>query len=183
MSTESGSGVEGTLHTTGGRGRVRMERMIDTDEHDLWSALTDPARLARWYGEVEGDLRAGGDFRAQVLASGWQGSGRVDVCEPPHRLVVTSQEVDAPDEEVVEVTLIPRDGGTALVLDQRGLPLEQLAAYGAGLQVHVEDLAAHVAGRGRAPATRWAELFPTYQALPVTPDAPLRTSNGSTDRA
>jgi uncharacterized protein YndB with AHSA1/START domain len=32
----------------------------------LWTALTDPARLARWYGQVDGDLRPGGAFRLYV---------------------------------------------------------------------------------------------------------------------
>jgi hypothetical protein len=44
--------------------------------------------------------------------------------------------------------------------------LDQLAAYGAGMQVHVEDLAAHLAGRERCDAqARWAELLPAYQDL------------------
>lgn len=130
------------------------------------TALTDPGRLARWYGQVEGDLRPGGEFRARVLASGWEGTGRVDACEPPRRLLVTSKEADAPDEEVVEATLSADGGQAILVLDQRGLPLDQLAAYGAGLQVHVEDLAAHIAGRERCDAdTRWDELQPAYDDL------------------
>ena len=32
---------------------VRMEDRFDTDIDDLWSALTDPGRLARWLGEFE----------------------------------------------------------------------------------------------------------------------------------
>jgi hypothetical protein len=79
--------------------------------------------------------------------------------------VVTSKEADAPDEEVIEATLTADGGQTILVLDQRGLPLDQLAAYGAGLQVHVEDLAAHIAGRERAGQSRWGELLPAYQDL------------------
>ena len=55
---------------------------LDTDIGDVWSALTDPSRLARWYGEVEGDLRLGGQFRARLFASGWEGTGRVDAFEP-----------------------------------------------------------------------------------------------------
>jgi len=39
-----------------------MEDGFDTDIEDVWSALTDPRRLARWIGEVEGDLRLGGEF-------------------------------------------------------------------------------------------------------------------------
>jgi Activator of Hsp90 ATPase homolog 1-like protein len=89
----------------------------------------------------------------------------VDVCEPPRRLLVTSKEADAPDEEVMEATLTADGGQTILVLDQRGLPLDQLAAYGAGLQVHVEDLAAYITGRDRAAEARWGELLPAYQDL------------------
>jgi hypothetical protein len=46
------------------------------------------------------------------------------------------------------------------------MPLDLLAAYGAGIQVHAEDLTAHVAGRERCDAgKRWSELQPAYQAL------------------
>ena len=46
------------------------------------------------------------------------------------------------------------------------MPLDLLAAYGAGVQIHVEDLAAYLAGRGRVDAAgRWAELQPAYQDL------------------
>ena len=46
------------------------------------------------------------------------------------------------------------------------MPLNLLAAYGAGIQVDVEDLAAHLAGRERCNATaRFEELLPAYQEL------------------
>jgi uncharacterized protein YndB with AHSA1/START domain len=57
--------ILGTLRATDGTGVVRLEDRFDTDIEDLWSALTEPRRLARWLGEVEGDLRAGGEFRAR----------------------------------------------------------------------------------------------------------------------
>ena len=69
--------VEGTLHSLDGMGIVRMKSRYDTDIDDLWSALTDPQRLARWYGRVGGDLRIGGEFTATVFGSGWDGRGRV----------------------------------------------------------------------------------------------------------
>jgi hypothetical protein len=48
------------------------------------------------------------------------------------------------------------------------MPLDLLAAYGAGVQIHVEDLAAYLAGRERVDAAgRWAELQPAYQ-VPVS---------------
>lgn len=60
----------------------------------LRSALTDPGRVRGWYGKVEGDLRPTGEFRLTVDGSGWDGTGRVDACEPPHRLLVTTRESD-----------------------------------------------------------------------------------------
>ena len=71
-----------------------------------------------------------------------------------------------PDEKVIEATLAADGDQTILVVEERGMPLDLLAAYGAGIQVHVEDLAAHLAGRERCDAdARWDELVPAYQDL------------------
>ena len=165
----SNTRILGSLRSADGKGIVHIEDRFDTDIDDLWQALTDPTRLARWYGEVEGDLRPGGEYRAHVFASGWEGTGRIEACEPPRRLVVTGKEPDEPDEDVTEVTLTADGGQTILVIEQQGLPLENLAAYGAGLQIHIEDLAAHLAGRERADQARWGELMPAYKDLADDP--------------
>jgi uncharacterized protein YndB with AHSA1/START domain len=165
-STEgTGNRLLGTVGSADGMGAVRMEDRYDTTIEDLWSAITDPVRLARWYGRVEGDLRVGGEYRVLVFASGWEGVSRVEVCEPPRRLVVRGNELGRP-EQVTEVTLTADGDQTILVMEERGMPLEHVAGYGAGIQVHVEDLAAHIAGRERCDGTaRMDELFPAYQAL------------------
>jgi len=162
----AGGRILGSLGSADGKGVVRMEDRFDTDIDDVWSALTDPSRLARWYGEVEGDLRAGGEFRVRVLASGWEGTGRVEACEPPRHLLVLTRDPDVPYELVTEVTLTAVGDQTILVFEERGMPLDHLAAYGAGNQVHVEDLAAYLAGRERGNAEeRWNELLPAYRDL------------------
>ena len=158
--------IVGSLRSADGKGIVRMEDRYDTDIDDLWSALTDPRRLARWMGEVEGDLHLGGEFRARFFASGWEGTGRVEACEPPRRLLLLTKQPGQVDEHVMEVTLTADGDQTILVWEERGMPLDQLAAYGAGIQVHVEDLAAYLAGRERCDAdARWQELLPDYQDL------------------
>jgi uncharacterized protein YndB with AHSA1/START domain len=164
-----GDRILGSLRSADGKGIVRMEDRFDTDIDDLWSALTDPGRLARWYGEVEGDLRRGGEFHATVPSAG-ERTGRVDACEPPQRLLLTLRDPDPhpgqPDETVIEAQLAADGDQTTLVVEQRGLPLPLLAAYGAGVQIHVENLAAHLAGREPDYTdTRWDELLPAYQAL------------------
>jgi uncharacterized protein YndB with AHSA1/START domain len=144
---------------------VRMEDRLDTGIDDAWSALTDPRRLARWLGEVEGDLRLGGEYRFHFYASGSEGTGRVEACEPPRRLLL-AHGLGQQDQTVIEVTLAAAGDQTILVAEERGMPLGLLAAYGAGVQVHVEDLAAHLAGRERCDIeARWAELLPAYQDL------------------
>ena len=159
------SRILGSLRSVDGRGIVRLEHRLDADIDHLWSVLTDPRHLVQWLGEVEGDLRQGGEFRARFFASGWEGTGLVEVCEPPRRMLLSTTSPDEPDG-VMEATLTADGAQTVLVLEDRGLPLEQIAAYGAGDQIHVEDLAAYLAGRSRQDArARWAELHGGYRAL------------------
>ena len=167
MSTDTPGSVRtiGTLRAEDGTATVRLEDRFATDVDDLWSALTEPERLARWLGTVEGDLRPGGEFRAHYFASGWEGTCTIDACEPPRRVLLRTSSPDEPNG-VVEVTLTADGDQTILVIEDRGLPLDQIAAYGAGNQVHVEDLAAYLAGGDRCDArARWQELHPAYEQL------------------
>src|SRR6266705_309217 len=113
-SSRPGSRILGSLRSADGTGVVRIEDRYETDIDDLWSAFTDPGRLARWYGQVEGDLRPGGEFRLHVESADMDGTGRVEACEPPQRLLVTTRETDEsyqrakggpPYHEAIEVTL------------------------------------------------------------------------------
>jgi uncharacterized protein YndB with AHSA1/START domain len=60
--------IVGSLRSADGEGIVRLEGRFDADIGTLWSALTDPRRLLQWLGEVEGDLRPDGEFRARYFA-------------------------------------------------------------------------------------------------------------------
>jgi uncharacterized protein YndB with AHSA1/START domain len=156
MTSNSGAGnrLLGTLRSADGRGVVRMEDRYDTDIDDLWSAITDPSRLARWYGDVEGDLRVGGVFRLRVFASGWGGNRRVEACDLPRRLLLVGKEQDEPDELVTEVTLTPDGDQTILVLEERGMPLEYLAGYGPGFRFRSRIWPPTSAGASGATPTR-----------------------------
>ena len=158
--------ITGTLRSIGGKGIVHMDGRYDTDIEDLWSALTEPERLARWLAKVDGDLRLGGEFGA-LFTSSWEGRGRVDVCEPPRRLLVTMSP-GAEDETVIVAELVADGNQTLLVIEERGLPFDELAAHGAGWQAHVEDLATHLAGREQTDwHSRWTELTPTYREMTI----------------
>ena len=99
---------------------------LDAPVERVWRAITDPAELARWFGdEAEVDLRPGGD-----AAMIWENHGRyamrIEEVDPPRRLVWSwVHEPDVAFEEApatrVQWTLTPRDdGGTRLHLLETG---------------------------------------------------------------
>jgi uncharacterized protein YndB with AHSA1/START domain len=167
--------ILGSLRSAYGRGVVRIEDRYGTDIEDLWSALTDPGRLDHWFGHVEGDLRPGGAFRLHVEDADSDSTGRVEACEPPRRLRVMMRETDesyqrgkgvAPYDESLEATLSGDGDQTTLVIEVRGMPLDAIAFYGVGWQIHAENLAGYLAGRERGDnEARWGELVPPYQEL------------------
>lgn len=162
----AGARLLGQLRIAAGKGVVRVENRVDAAIGEVWSALTDPSRLASWYGEVTGDLRVGGEYHSRVFASGWEGTSRVQACEPPRRLLVMGREPDQPAEQTVEVTLTVDGNQTIVIWEERDVPVAYLAGYGAGIQIHVEDLTAHLARRGRVDSkARFGELLPAYQDL------------------
>src|ERR1700743_3390176 len=95
------------------------------------------------------------------------GGGLADGAGRPrrHRRVRTKEEAE-PYEEVLEATLTADGDQTVLVIEARGMPLDKVAFYGAGWQIHGEDLAAYLAGRELADfRTRFGELVTPYQEL------------------
>ncbi|MDQ2850421.1 MAG: SRPBCC domain-containing protein [Actinomycetota bacterium] len=135
----------------------------DPDIADLWSAVTEPTRLARWDAAVEGDLRVGGTFHAEFTST-WEGPGHVEVCDAPNHILLT-MEPGADVEAVIEATLTAEGQRMRLVVEERGLPLDALHLHGAGWQAHFDDLARYLAGSGSAWKARWQELTPAYEAL------------------
>ena len=174
-SPRPGARVLGSLRSADGKGVVRIEDRYDTSVDDLWSALTDPGRLAGWYGQVEGDLRPSGQFRLHVVDADSDATGWVKACQPPRRLQVMTRETDQsyqrgkgvpPYDEALEATLTADGDQTILIIEVRGMPLEAIAFYGVGWQIHAENLAVYLAGRERGDTTaRWDDLVPAYQEL------------------
>jgi len=172
--------ILGSLRAADDAGVVRIEDRYDTTIDDLWAAITEPDRLARWYGQVEGDLQLGGAFRMYLAADDIESTGRVEACEPPRRLLVTTRETDEsyrkgqgapPFDATIEATLTADGEQTILVIEIRGMSLDKIAFYGAGWQIHVENLAAYLAGRERGDTeARWGELVPHYQNLAANLD-------------
>jgi uncharacterized protein YndB with AHSA1/START domain len=160
------------------RGAVRVEDVYDTDIDDLWAACTTPERLARWIAEVSGALHEGGMIHA-VFTSTWSGPARIEACDAPHHLLLTTEPGTA-DECQLEAWLTSVGSQTKLVVEERGLPVDSLHFYGAGWQAHLEDLGRSLANDGpahdggwsaEAPApgwhARWTQLTPAYRQTDV----------------
>lgn len=93
------------------------------------------------------------------LASGWKGTSRVQVCEPPRRLLRTLSRRTTPTEWSSGAH--GRGGRTVLVVGDRRVPLDQIAGYGAP-----SAWPTHLAGGDRCDAAaRWQELLPVYRDL------------------
>ncbi|MDQ0612591.1 uncharacterized protein YndB with AHSA1/START domain [Microbacterium sp. W4I4] len=169
--------IKGTMRTLeDGRGAVRVEDVYDTDIDDVWEACTMPERLVRWIAEVSGDLRVGGGFHA-LFTSTADGEGTVEVCDAPHHLLLhMGADTDEPTQ--IEAWLTVEGDRTRLVVEERGLPADKLHFYGAGWQVHLEDLgrclvsgaSVHPDGwSAQAPSPAWDEswtaLTPAYESI------------------
>lgn len=161
--------VESTLHSADGKGVVRMKSTYPSGIDAVWSGITEPSRLAEWYGRVEGELRVGGEYTAFIPMSGWDGHGRIDACEPPRRLRVTTWEEEG-KEQVVTAELVADGKNTEFAIEVRGTPLDLVWAYGIGWRLHAENLGTYLAGEECAhDDARWGELEPSYRELPVVP--------------
>lgn len=160
--------IEATMHRQDdGSGRLRVSSRFDTSVDDLWSAVTDPARLARWICTVEGDAREGGTVRTRYT-SGWEGESLIERCDPPHLLVISSTEDDGTVTRLTAVIEADADAAI-LTIEDAGLTLADLPFHTAGWRVHLEDLHALLVHdldstdwRGR-----WEALVPEYKDAPI----------------
>lgn len=88
---------------------VTLRRTYSTTPDDLWQALTDKARLPRWFTSVDGDFHLHGRFAVTGNAS-----GEILRCDPPAALALTWEMGDA--LSWVEVFLAETADGTELTL-------------------------------------------------------------------
>jgi uncharacterized protein YndB with AHSA1/START domain len=104
---------------------------LEQSPEAVWSALTDPAQVASWFGETA-------EFKAELGGEGyfgWQSHGRfalrIEEFDPPNRLTwrwgrEANKSLDETHSTVVEWILFPRrDGGTTLLLKESGFATEE----------------------------------------------------------
>jgi uncharacterized protein YndB with AHSA1/START domain len=104
---------------------VAVQRRYEAPVEDVWDALTDPERVARWAAPLSGDLREGGSFRLEGNTE-----GEIRRCDPPRSLTVTW---GAP-VSLVRVQLSAEGEATLLEL-AHSVPVELTGSGAGGLYV------------------------------------------------
>jgi hypothetical protein len=130
-----------------GEGRtVRVRHSYNAPVDDVWDAITNPDRVARWFLPVSGDLRLGGTYQLKGNAH-----GEILRCEPPRLLKVSWVFGDSSSE--VEVRLSASNGGGTRFELEHALPLDPEhwgrfgpGAVGVGWDLTVLGLGLHLRG-------------------------------------
>lgn len=139
-----------TVHST-----ATISQRYSTDVSDLWDAITTADRLARWFGEVTGDLRVGGHYQVTGNAS-----GTIRTCDAPHSFTATWEMFGA--VTTITVTVRAEDDGARLTLQHTGaVPAEIWSRFGPGgtgigWDLGMLGLAHHLRTGGDTPAEQTA---------------------------
>jgi uncharacterized protein YndB with AHSA1/START domain len=151
-----------------GRQLLEFRRSWPDPIDDVWSALTEPERLARWIGRYEGDRGAGAQGTLfMTFEEGGDESGSpatIVECDPPRRLVLETQG-PGPDPWQMELDLFEQDGRTVLRFRQFFAPGTDVADVAGGWHWYLDKLDTEVSGRPAPPdwETFWAEVGPGYR--------------------
>ena len=80
--------VKRTLGTrtidTGEAHVITISQSYDTDQEDLWNAVTNIERIPRWFLPISGDLTVGGAYQLEG-----QAGGTILTCDPPKNFTAT----------------------------------------------------------------------------------------------
>ena len=153
-----------------GRPTLVIERTFRAPVEDVWAAVTEPDRLARWIGTWSGDP-ASGAVQFRMTAEGEDAEAEtttVHECDPPRRLVL-SWTAAGPSGGLWEVALdlAEHDGVTTVTFTQRVPDTATGRDVGPGWEYYLDRLVAAHAG-GDVAAVAWTDyegMTAHYEAL------------------
>jgi uncharacterized protein YndB with AHSA1/START domain len=76
--------VGDTVHDAGEARILTISQSYDTDQADLWDAVTNIERIPRWFLPISGDLTVGGTYQFEGHAG-----GKILTCDPPENFTAT----------------------------------------------------------------------------------------------
>jgi uncharacterized protein YndB with AHSA1/START domain len=142
----------GRLERDGDRLTLFVTRTFPAPIEDVWAAVTDPERMARWLGTWHGDPTTG-QVKFRMGFEG-EGAGEEDMaireCDPPRVLKVTSNV--GPYVWYLDVELSEADGLTTLAFSQPDVDHEDSLSVGPGWEYYLDRLVAVETG-GELPGT------------------------------
>ena len=148
--------------------RLQFRRSWPDPVEDVWSALTEPGRMARWIGTFEGPRAVGATGTFTMTHEEQQVPEPVTVleCDPPHRLVV---HWEGGTGWTVALDLTSEAGGTVLLFTQVFDPGTDVTEFAGGWHWYLDKLDAEVSGRPQPAAwdAFWAEVGPRYGHPPA----------------
>jgi uncharacterized protein YndB with AHSA1/START domain len=131
---------------------VVLTRTFRAPIDDVWAAITEPDRLARWIGTWTGDP-ASGSVSFRMLFEGDEAAAEeiyaIDECTAPRRLVLTSTmryDENTPATWHLELDLAEQDGVTTLTFAQSLPDTTWAENIGPGWEYYLDRLVAAETG-------------------------------------
>ena len=149
----------------GGTRRLEFRRSWPDPIEDVWSALTEPDRLARWIGTYDGGRGTGGTGTFTMTHESEPAGEAMTIveCDPPRRLVLAW---DGQENWRVDLDLSEEGGRTVLRFAQVFVTTEEVPDVAAGWHWYLDKFEAELTGRPQP--GDWdaflAEVGPAYSA-------------------
>lgn len=146
------------------RSALTFERDLPGPIERVWSYLTDPEKLAKWFDDASVANAVGGNVQ---FAMGVR--GRITAYEPPNVLEYTWNEDERTacgpiDNSLVRWELTRNGDRVQLTLTHSRIPERALSTHGAGWHTFLERLAACAEDRELSPLMeRFERLLPEYE--------------------
>jgi uncharacterized protein YndB with AHSA1/START domain len=153
--------------TTTSTGRdLEITRTFRAPIEDVWASVTESERTARWFGAWHGEAGVGKTIRyAMGFEEGApEGDMRIDACDAPRHLAVTSLDESGSGQYQLELHLSESNGVTELRLVHHLQESMKVSDYGPGWEFYLDNL---VASRDGTTMPVFTDYYPSeyYTAL------------------
>jgi uncharacterized protein YndB with AHSA1/START domain len=142
-----------------------FERTFRAPIEDVWAAVTESDRLARWIGEWTGDPSTG-SVTFRMTAEGDDVADEtiwVDECDPPRRVVMRSAQPVEPELLWAwEIDLTEADGTTTLTFAQGVTDVELAESVGPGWDYYLDRMVLAETG-GDLAVVDFDDYYPAFK--------------------
>ncbi|GAQ60474.1 SRPBCC family protein [Streptomyces scabiei] len=148
------------LSTPSGHDLV-LTRTYAAPASDVWASVTEPERTARWFGPWRGEAAPGRTIEVRMTfeeSAPWFPM-RIEACEPPHRLAVSTQ--DEAGSWSLELLLTESEGVTELRLVHHLVPPDAVGSIGPGWEYYLDML---TTAREGGPRPEFEGYYPAQKA-------------------